>query len=231
MFYDTTKAIELSKNYIAQSAHFQVQGSNTSSTSTSATATATGPGTRAGTGTVTVTVTPPPAKRSRTGLSSGAAAGIGVAVTLLVVALCLLGGFCWFRKRSHRHKANDPRFLEKPELEGRAGLSDPAIQATEANHEPEYSQRRAVSPPRSADNIPPQPSHEVAGACLTRHEVATSSEPPAARPPFSTSQGGVLPTTAPEMYGDSRGAKLSELPSNSASNTVLRKAVPGADLG
>ena len=219
MFYDTTEAIELNKNYIAQSAHFHVQGSSTSSTSSISSTSSTSTSTSA---TGSGTVTPLPSKHSKNSLSSAAAAGIGVAATLLFVVLCLLGGFCLFRRRSRRDdRTNEILPFGKPELEDRAGLTVPSLPGPEENHELRTSQRTNVARPRSVDNTSSSPYHEVAASSLAR----------AAQPPFYRSESDVLPATAYEMYSDSRVANPRELSGTSALSTIHRKELPGDNRG
>ena len=79
MFYDANAPIQLGSNYVAQSAHFVVNGSTLSQNDY------------------------PSSKSGKGGLSAGAAAGIAIAVTLLAEAICGLAVFfCWYRPRQQR---------------------------------------------------------------------------------------------------------------------------------
>ena len=205
--YDTTKAIQLNKNYIAQSAHFRVEGSSTTSTTTSATANAT-------------TVTPSPSDQSKSGLSPGAAAGIGVSVTLVVAILCLFGGFCWLRRRTGWSKKTNGTFsLVKPELEGRAGPIGSSLSVTEKDHEPIHSQRATD---HHTDNVDDTFSSRY-------HEAATSSPVRVAQPSFHRSGSDVLPVTAYEIHSKSRNGNPPELPDTSPLGTTHREELPVDD--
>jgi hypothetical protein len=220
MFYDTAMPIELDKNYIAESAHFLVQGATVSSTSTSATggsrASATSTSSHAaGSG----TINPSPSNQVKAGISPGAAAGIGVVITLLAVTLILLGGFCWFRRRSGR-RTKEIFSWRKPELEsqGPAGLNEPFHPETEKIYEPGKPQTTTVVRPIS-----------VGGEHTNSYYEADAITQPRPIQPQSygyRTENDVVPAPAIEMHSESRGAYPPELPGHPGRDLVRRKELP-----
>jgi hypothetical protein len=131
------------------------------------------------------------------------------------VAICLLGGFCWFRRRSGL-KTKEIFSLGKPGA-AQATLFHPSRSPTWKIHDPEGSQRANVV--RSSSVARPSSSDDTSSNAHL--EVVASPQAHAAQAAFHGGGSSVLPAEAYEMHSEN----LRELPTLT-SGTMRRNELP-----